>query len=813
MNDLKFALRQLVKNPGFTAVAVLTLALGIGANTAIYSIVNAVLLRPLPYPESDRLVWMSERSRNFPVMSISYPNFTDWLAQQNVFQHLGVYNWTSYSLIGDGEPVRLDVSRISAGALDALRVKPLLGRAFTADDDKPGATPTVILSHELWQHRFGGDATIVGRAVSLDGTPFAVIGVMPAGFAFPNRVDIWVPVGLSANREDWQSRSNHPGLLGVGRLKSGVTLEQARGEMDTIAVRLEQQYSDSNKNVRVRIDPLIENRVGANARVALWALLGAVGMVLLIACGNVANLLLARAAARQREMAVRAALGASRWRIVRQLLTESVLLAVGGGAVGLLIANWSLRLVLAASGDSIPRANEINLSPGVLAFTAMLCVVTGILFGLAPAWQASQSDVQDALKEATRGATGGKARLRQALVVSEVALTLMLLVGAGLMLRSFHRLQSTDPGFSHERVLSFRLDLPRNKYPTNEQQIAFFQELTERLRALPGVQAAAFSSQIPLLQNGRQLSFTIEGQPEPAVGERPSMEVSTVSPDHFRVLGIPVVRGRSFTDQDNRDHLRNLPERRQGERRPSAMNVVIIDEEFSRRYWPNGDPIGQRIRANGATMTVVGVVRRVKIRGLDEQGGFVQAYFSALQESARGRTVTVKTTLPPETLVAALRQQVLALDPDQPIYGLQTLEELRDRSLQGRRVGTSLLGIFAGVALTLAVIGLYGVLAYTVTQRTREIGIRMALGAQRADVLGLVIRQGLNLAVLGAVLGVPGAFGLTRWLTALLYEIKPTDPLTLLTTPLLVIGVALLACWLPARRAAKVHPMEALRYE
>jgi putative ABC transport system permease protein len=810
LQDLRFAFRQLLKNPGFTAVIVLTLALGVGANTAIFSVVNAVLLRPLPYPESERLVWLCEHGPNFPEGSISYPNFTDWLAQQNVFEHLGVFNSTSYSLAGGGEPVRLDVSRVSSGTLAALRVNPILGRIFSPDDDKQGATATVLLSHALWQNRFGGDLRILDRSISLDGRPFTVIGVMPADFAFPNRADVWVPAALSA--QAWQFRGNHPGLYGVARLKPGVTLERARAEMHAIGVRLQQQYPDTNLGLRPRIEPLIENRVGS-ARIGLWTLLGGVGMVLLIACGNVANLLLARAVGRQREMAVRAALGASRWRIVRQLLTESLLLAVTGGALGLLLGNWGLHLLLAVSGDSLPRATEINLSVGVLAFTAALCVVTGILFGLAPAWQASRPDVQDALKETARGSTGGKSRLRQALVVSEVALTLMLLVGAGLMLRSLHRLQNVHPGFSHERVLSFRLDLPRTKYPTNEQQTAFFQQLTERLRALPGVQAAAFSSQIPFGQNGWQLSFGVAGRPEPPPGERPSMDVTAVSPEYFRVLDIPVLRGRAFTDHDNRDHLRNLPGTRDGERRLSELNVIIIDEEFARRYWPNEDPIGQRIEANGSAMTVVGVVRRVKIRGLDEQGGFVQAYFSALQSPARGRTIAVKTTLPPETLMAAVRKEVLALDPDQPIYGLSTLEELRGRSLQGRRVGTTLLGIFASVALALAVIGLYGVLAYAVTQRTREIGIRMALGAQRGDVLRLIIRQGLKLALIGAGVGLLGALGLTRWLTTLLYEIKPTDPLTLFATPLLLVGVALVACWLPARRAAKVDPMEALRYE
>jgi len=813
MNDLKFAFRQLLKNPGFTGVAVLTLALGIGANTAIFSVVNTVVLRPLPYPESERLVWMSERSPNFPVMSISYPNFTDWRTEQTVFEHVGVYNWSSYNLTGKGDPVRLWVSRISAEGFAALGVKPALGRMFVNDEDKPGAPPVAVLSHGLWQNRFGRDTSLIDTSITLDGRPVTVIGVMPAGFAFPSEVDVWVPVGPMASEPGYQSRGNHPGLLGVARLKPGVTVDQARTEMDTISTRLEKQYPDSNSKVRVRIDPLIENRVGTNVRAALWALLGAVGMVLLIACGNVANLLLARAATRQREMAVRAALGAGRWQIARQLLIESLLLAVVGGAFGMLLGTWGLRALLAISGDSIPRTGEIRLDLGVLAFTAGIAVLTGILFGLAPAWQAGRTDVHSVLKETTRGATGGRARLRQGLVVAEVALTLVLLVGAGLLLRSFHRLQTLNPGFNHENVLSFRLDLPRQKYATDEQQFAFFQELTGRLHALPGVQAVGFGSQIPFVQNGWQTGFHIEGQPDPPPGEAPSMEVTAASPDYFRALGIPLLRGRWFTDQDNREHVRNLPEPRENERRAAPMNVIIVDEEFVRRHWPNEDPIGQRVRANGATMTVVGVVRRVKIRGLNEQGGFVQAYFSALQVPSRGRTMTVKTTLAPEPLMAAVRQQVLALDPDQPVYELRTLTDLRDRSLTPQRLNLTLLGIFAGVALALAVVGLYGVLAYAVTQRTREIGIRMALGAQRHDVLRLVIRHGLKLTLLGAALGVAGAWGLTRWMEALLYEIKSTDPLTFTAVSLALIAVALLACWLPARRAAKVDPMEALRCE
>ncbi len=820
MNDLRFALRQLVKNPGFTAVAVLTLALGIGANTAIFSVVNGVLLKPLPFPESNRLVFLQETNKSFGSMSISYPNFTDWRAQQTVFEHIGVYNTGSYNLTGHGDPVRLLGARISADALTALQVRPALGQLFSNEEDKPGGQPVVVLSHRLWQTTFGGDLAVVGKSINLDGRAYSVVGVMPANFAFLNHAEIWVPVGQLAGQESWQGRGNHPGLSGVARLKPGVSVDQARAEMNTIAVRLEEQYPDSNRNNRVRLEPLIENRVG-NVRDALWILLGAVGFVLLIACANVANLLLARAAVRQKEMAVRAALGAGRWRIVRQLLTESVLLSVIGGLLGLLLARWWLKLILVLAGNAIPRVTEIGIDTGVLLFTGGVAVLTGMIFGLAPAWQASRPDVQDVLKDATRGVTRGRARLRHGLIVAEVALTLLLLVGAGLLLRSFHHLQTLNPGFSHERVLSFRLDLPDRKYPTPDQQISFYQRLTEKLRALPGVQQVGVAYQFPLAQQGWQTGFLIEGKPEPPPGEMQSMEVTPASPDYFRAMGIPLLRGRYFTDQDNLEHLRgrDFAGLNDGQRWAAGLNAIIVDEEFVRRHWPNEDPIGKRVllpwgpRERRPALTVVGVVARVKVRQLNEQGGFVQSYLSLWQAAGSSRSVVMKTTLPPETLFNAARQQVQALDPDQPIYDMRTLVEVRDRSLAPQRLNLMLLGIFAGVALALAVIGLYGVLAYAVAQRTREIGVRMALGAQRRDVLGLIVRQGMTLALVGVVLGLLGALGLTRWLTSLLYEIKPQDPLTFAIVPVVLAVVALLACWIPARRAARVEPMEALRYE
>jgi len=820
MSDLKFALRQLIKNPGFAVVAVLTLALGIGANTAIFSVVNAVLLRPLPYPESNRLVWLSERGPNFPIMSISYPNFADWRAQQTVFEHIGVYNWGNFNLTGRGEPLRVEVARISADALSSLRAKAAVGRVFNNDEDKPGAVSVVLLSHNLWQTRFGGATNVLDESLTLDGRAYRVVGVMPAGFAFPGRVDIWVPVGPFSDQPNWQERGNHPGLLGVARLKPGVTLEQARAGMDTIAARLEQQYPDSNKNCGIRIDGLLDNYVG-DARRALWTVLGAVGLVLLIACANVANLLLARAAARQKEMAVRTALGAGRWRIIRQLLTESLMFSTVGGALGLLLAWGGVRLILALGRNAIPRSSEIGLDTGVLLFTVVVAVLTGILFGLAPAWQSSRPDVQGTLKDTARSTTGGRARLRQGLVVAEVALTLVLLVGAGLLLRSFHRLQQVNPGFSHERVLSFRLDLPERKYETPEQQILFFQGLLERLRALPGAQTVALASQIPHDNNGWQTGYRIEGQPDPPPGEGPSLEMTVVSPDYFRALGTPLLRGRYFTEQDNRDHLRgrDLTGLDDGQRWAAGLNAVIIDEEFARRHWPNEDPVGKQIRlpwgerSRHPLLTIVGVVTRVKLNGLHEQGGFVQAYLPFLQGTGNGHAIVMKTTQAPGTLVNAAREQVQALDSDQPIYDVRTLAEMRDGALAGRRLNFVLLALFASVALGLAAIGLYGVLAYTVAQRQREIGVRMALGAQRGDVLQLVVGHGMRLALAGVIVGLVGALAVTRTLQSLLFEVRPFDPPTLVSVPMLLAGVALFACWIPARRAARVDPMEALRYE
>jgi putative ABC transport system permease protein len=815
--DLRYGARMLLKNPGITFVVILALALGIGANTAIFSVVNAVLLRPLPYEESDRLVLLNETSKVMDEISISYPNFTDWRNQNKVFEKIGVYNRGSYNLTGSGEAERIVTGQVSADLFSALRVNAALGRVFTNEEDKPGGDPVVLLSYAFWQRRFGGQASILNQHLTLNGKSYTVIGVMPQGYQFPRLVEMWVPVGQLSDQAMWQSRGNHPGLYGVARLKPGVTLAAARAEMDMIGANLEKQYNDTNAGNGVGVQPLLDAFV-TDIRRPLWVLFAAVGFVLLIACANIANLLLARATARQKEMAIRAAMGAGRLRIARQLLTESVVLGLIGGSLGLLLARWGIELILYISPNAIPRAREIGLDWRVMAFTIGVSFVTGILFGLVPALQAGVVDVHETLKETGRG-TSGRHWLRSSLVVVEVATTLVLLIGAGLMIRSFYRLQKVNPGFSYEHLTSFSVALPEKKYKTNVQQEDFYKRLLENLRGLPGVEAAAAASGLPLGNNGWQTSFVIDGRPRPPRNQTPLMEACLVTPDYFRAMNIPLKSGRYFTDRDDRSFLagKDLSKLTDDEKEMAGLNAVIIDEEFARRYWPNEDAVGKRIKQGSeekpVLLTVLGVVGRVKMEGLSQDSNRVQGYFPFLQIPSSGMTVIVKGSADPNQMVSAIREQVRQIDADQPIYSVRTMDEIRSESVAGERLNLTLLSLFAGIALVLAIVGIYGVMSYSVTQRTHEIGIRMAIGAQPRDVFKMIMGQGMMLAFIGVAIGLVGAFALTRLMATMLFGVEPTDPATFIGIAVLLTSVALVACYVPGRRATKVDPVVSLRYE
>ena len=817
LQDIRYAARMLLKNPGVTLIVIIALALGIGANTAIFSVVNAVLLRPLPYPESDRLIFLNEKSPVLDEMSISYPNFTDWRAQNQTFEKMGVYNRASYNLTGTGEAERIVTGQVSADLFSVLRVNAAYGRVFTNDEDKPGGAPVVVLSYPLWQRRFGGQTSILNQNITLNSKSYTVIGIMPATFAYPSRVEMWVPVGQLSDQASWQERGNHPGLYGVARLKPGATFEQADADMNNIAANLEKQYPDSNAANRVRLRPLLEIFV-VDVRRALWVIFGAVGCVLLIACANIANLLLARATARKKEMAIRTAVGASRWRIGRQLLTESVLLSLIGGTIGLALARWGVDLILYVSPDAIPRSREIGLDWKVLVFTIGISFLTGLIFGLIPAIQAGDVDVHETLKESGRG-TSGRQWLRSSLVVVEVATTLVLLIGAGLLIRSFYLLQKVNPGFSHEHLTSFSVSLPQKKYATEETRGSFYNRLLENIRALPGVESTAAASGLPLGNNGWQTSFVIDGRPTPPRDQTPLMEACLVTPDYFKAMNIPVLRGRVFNDRDDRSHLagRDLSKLTEVEREGAGINSVVIDEEFAKRYWPNEDPVGKRIRMGAdpkaPVAEVLGVVGRVKMESLNQNSDRVQGYFAFNQVPLGGMTVVIKGASDANQLISSIRGAVRELDPNQPIYSVRTMDEIRAESVAPERLNLTLLSLFAGIALVLAIVGIYGVMSYSVTQRTHEIGIRMAVGARPLDVFKMILGHGMKLALIGVGIGLVGAFLLTRLMATMLFGVQPTDATTYGAISILLIVIALLACYLPGRRATKVEPTISLRYE
>jgi putative ABC transport system permease protein len=805
LQDIRYGLRMLWKSPGFTLVAIFTLALGIGANSAIFSVVNAVLLRPLSFKNPDALVKVNGELRKQGVDKepLSYPDFVDLKAGAQSLEHVAAYNQTSGALTGEGEPERLRGANVSAELFPLLGVEPLIGRAFSAEEDRPESNPVVLLGHGLWQRRFGADPNVVGREIMLNGRSTTVLGVMPPDFNFPVQGlprDYWSPLAPSIGKRATERGSHY--LNVIAGLRPGFTPAQAAGETQSIAARLEGQYPDTNTGFSLNVISAHEELV-KDVKPALLVLLGAVGFVLLIACANVANLLLARATARTKEIAIRTALGASRLRVLRQLLTESVLLSILGGSLGLLLAVWGVDLLMSASPADIPRVKEIGLDARALGFTFAVSIMTGLIFGLAPALQASKLDLNETLKEGGRGSTEGlrRNRVRSLLVVSEIALSLVLLVSAGLLIKSFMRLSEVNPGFNPDHVLTVGVSLPPAKYTEERQQAAFFRETLERLRNSPGIVSAGAVFTLPLSGSNRANSFQIAGRPTPNPGEEPEANDRVTTPDYFQAMGIPVLKGRVFTERDNSD----------------APPVLIVNESFAHRFFPDEDPIGKRIIVDSERSPkgseIIGVVGDVRHRSLDAEGG-AEYYRSYLQSPERSMSLVIRTQASdPASIAATLRGVVQQVDKDQPLSNIQTMNQLLADSVARQRFNMLLLGIFSAVALMLAAVGIFGVMNYSVSQRTHEIGIRMALGAQGRDVLRMVVGQGMILTLIGVAVGLLAAFALTRVMSNLLFGVSATDPLTFAGVSLLLAAIALVACYIPARRATKVDPMIALRYE
>ena len=827
--DLKYGARMLAKSPGFTAVAILTLALGIGANTAVFSVINAMLLRPLPYKEPDRLVmvWSTAVSQGIPLSNTAPPDYRAWRDQNRAFEGMAAFDYGSFNLSFPGqEPERVQGARITASLFPLLGVKPGLGRTFLPEEEQFGHHRVVTLSDGLWQQRFGSDPNIVGRGINLGGEIYTVVGIMPQGIPFFDNlppVDLWVALAFPPG--DNMNTRNNRFLVVIARLQPQATLEQAQAEMTTIARRIEQEYKE-NVGYSARVVPLREQLV-ENVRPALLVLLGAVGFVLLVVCVNVANLMLARALTREKEFAVRAALGAGRTRLIRQVLIESVPLGLLGGGAGILLAAWGMDSLISLVPSDLPRFNKIAIDGSVLAFTLGISLLTALLFGLVPAFQTTKADAYEALKEGARSATQSRRRgdLRRLLVVSELALALMLLIGAGLMLKSFALLRQVDPGFSANNVLTMQIPLPNAKYPLPDrehlypqQAITFFEQLLERVEALPGVQAAGVSTTLPLrFGAGWNKYIRFEGRPAPTSLEQvPLVWFQLVSPHHFRAIGARLRAGRLFTELDNRQ----------------APPVAIINEALARRFFLNEDPVGKTIVMNppdnllppippgsprAPRRMIIGVIADIKNISLNQEAQ-PEVYVPYMQCEAEGwfnsMRLAVQSTSDPRSLAAAVRAQVSAIDPEQPVARAATMGELLGQSLSRSRFNMLLLNLFAALALLLAAVGIYGVISSSVTQRTHEIGIRLALGAQPRDVLKLIVGQGMVFTLIGVGMGLAGALALsTLLMSSLLYSVSATDPLTFVVIALLLVGVALVACYLPARRATKVDPMVALRYE
>ena len=799
IQDFRFGVRMLLKNKGFTVVAVLTLALGIGANTAIFTVVEAVLLRPLPFAAPERLLWLGGWVGNDKEQGVTPADFLDYRDQGQSFEQLAasVSDSVPMNLSGDGEPERLHGGLVTINYLDVFGVKPELGRTFLPEDEHDSPTSVVVLSHGLWTRRFNADPSILNQTIMLDNRKVTVIGVMPAQFQYPKGVEIWQPFGFPSSLQNpFRSREFHF-LRPVGRLKSGVTIAQAQAEVEAIAGQLQSLYPKTNANQSLFLMPLQERLVG-NVKPMLLMLFGAVGSILLIACANVANLLLARAASRQKEIAVRAALGASRGRIVRQLLTESLTLALLGSACGVLLAQWGARLLVKLSAGYIPRIDKIHINAPVLIFTLAVALITGLFFGLVPALQSTRLDLTGTLKEGGKGASGGvqSHRTLNLLVICEVSLAVVLLTGAGLLVNSFVRLQQVSLGFDEKNLLTARIDLP-NPYAQPEKKTQFFEQLQQRMTTLPGVEAVGLITELPLANQSADFRFKIGGSSTQVSEQNVHADIRNVNHDYFRAIRIPLLRGRNFTEAEVHD---NAP-------------VVLISEVFARRYFIDEDPIGKYIRMDlpdQKPSEIIGIVGDVRHRGLD--GDLRQTvYFPSLRLGYSN--LVIRTATDPGSLAEALRKQVTAIDPNQPVSNVNLMEQWVSESVAQPRFRTFLLGGFSIVALILAVVGIYGVMTYAVTQRTHEIGIRVALGAQTRDVFTLILARGLKLATLGVLVGLSAAVALTRWMESFLFGVRPTDPLTFGVTASGLLCVALVACWIPARRATNVDSMVALRHE
>ncbi len=807
LKDMRYGFRSLLKNPAFTALVIVTLALGIGASTAIFSVVNTVLLRPLPYARAEQLVVIQELNAQGKLVQVTPANFLDWRAQSTVFEHLAAILTRPANLAVGDEAERIELAMTSANFFSVFGADPALGRMFIPTDEQAGHAPVAVISHALWQRRFNGNPELVGKPITLDGQPYTVVGVARAGFQYPDKTEVWVPPfrlapALSERMDPTQVRGF--GMLStVALLKPGISLQQAASEMETIIARLRQQYPETNNRRFNRVVSLHKHLVGETGGMLLL-LFGAVGFVLLIACANVANLLLAGAAARHKEMAIRTALGASRWRVVQQLLTESTILAIAGGALGLFMAVWGVTLMTGLLPRDFPRLAEISIDWRVLGFTLVASVLTGILFGLAPALQAVRSDVQESLKESGRGTSASRRhnRLRNLLIVGEVALSVVLLAGAGLLFRSFMQLQSINAGFTPQQVLTAKLTPSGPGYATDADYIKFYSQVTQRISALPGVQGAGVINHLPLAK-GRTAGIKIEGAPQLTQDKWPAINYRGISSDYFRTMNIPVVQGRAFTERDNEN----------------APLVMIVNQALTRQHFPNVDPIGKRINfgnndAQGQPVwwEIVGVAADVRNLELREEAS-PELYTSLLQDGWNAMSLVVRTSVEPASLAPEVRRIVAEVDKSAPVSEVKTMEHIVDEAVTQPRFNLFLLGLFGSIALLLSAAGIYAVTAYAVTQRTHEFGIRMALGAQVGDVLRMILGQGMLVIGIGVVIGLVASFALTRLMKSLLYGVGATDPLTFVGITVVLMLVALLACYIPARRATKVDPLVALRYE